>query len=161
MPRVRTRIEVDPPVALATYPVDGVWHWFQRLPIPGDSMTARPVSRRAGGNAITALFTTAASHLDTTKYILGSMNTVISIKVDKDVKEAAQEVARSAGLTLSSLVNAYLRQVVATRRIELYAPEPMTPRLEELIAEVESELNAGKASKPFENVDDFLADLKQ
>ena len=47
------------------------------------------------------------------------------------------------------------------RRIELYAPEPMTPRLEELIAEVESELNAGKASKPFENVDDFLADLKQ
>ena len=89
------------------------------------------------------------------------MNTVISIKVDKDVKEAAQEVAKSAGLTLSSLVNAYLRQVVATRRIELYAPETMTPRLEELIAEVESELNAGKASKPFENVDDFLADLKQ
>ena len=89
------------------------------------------------------------------------MDTVISIKVDKDVKEAAQEVARSAGLTLSSLVNAYLRQVVATRRIELYVPEPMTPRLEELIAEVESELNAGKASKPFENVDDFLADLKQ
>ncbi len=100
-------------------------------------------------------------HLDTTKYILSGMNTVISIKVDKDVKEAAQEVAKSAGLTLSSLVNAYLRQVVATRRIELYAPEPMTPHLEKLVAEVEFELNAGKASKPFENVDDFLADLKQ
>ena len=89
------------------------------------------------------------------------MNTVISVKVDKDVKDSAQEVAKSAGLTLSTLVNAYLRQVAATRRIELYAPEPMTPHLEALIAEVEAELKVGKASKPFDNVDDFLADLKR
>ncbi len=95
-----------------------------------------------------------------TEYILCSMQTVISVKVDKEVKEAAQEVAKSAGLTLSSLVNAYLRQVVATRRIELYAPELMTPALEELIAEVEAELRAGKTSRPFTDVDEFLADLK-
>ena len=94
-------------------------------------------------------------------YILCSMNTVISVKLDKDVKVSAQEVAKSAGLTLRTLVNAYLRQVAATRRIELYAPEPMTPKLEKLIAEVESELKSGKASKEFYNVDDFLADLKK
>jgi len=89
------------------------------------------------------------------------MNTVISVKLDKDVKTSAQEVAKSAGLTLSSLVNAYLRQVAATRRIELYAPEPMTPKLEKLIAEVEAELQSGKASEEFTNVEDFLADLKK
>jgi addiction module RelB/DinJ family antitoxin len=89
------------------------------------------------------------------------MSTVISVKLDKDVKAAAQEVAKSAGLTLSTLVNAYLRQVAATRRIELYAPEPMTPKLEKLIAEVEAELKGGKASKKFDTVDDFLADLKK
>ena len=72
----------------------------------------------------------------TTMYILCSMKTVISVKIDKDVKESAQEVAKSAGLTLSTLVNSYLRQVSATRRIELYAPEQMTPQLEKLIAEV-------------------------
>lgn len=88
-------------------------------------------------------------------------NTVISVKIDQDVKDSAQEVAKSAGLTLSSLVNAYLRQVSATRRIELYAPEPMTPNLEKLIAEVEAELKDDKASKEFANVDDFLADLKK
>jgi addiction module RelB/DinJ family antitoxin len=87
-------------------------------------------------------------------------NTVISVKVDKDVKASAQEVANSAGLTLSSLVNTYLRQVVATRRIELYAPEPMTPKLEKLIEEVESELKSGKTSKKFDSVEEFLADLK-
>ena len=89
------------------------------------------------------------------------MNTVISVKIDKKVKESAQEVAKSAGLTLSTLVNSYLRQVAATRRIELYAPEPMTPQLESLIAEVEAELASDKASKPFDSADDFLADLKK
>ena len=89
------------------------------------------------------------------------MNTVISVKLDKDIKESAQEVAKSAGLTISALINSYLRQVVATRRIELYAPEPMTPNLEKLIAEVEIELQSGKVSKKFDNVDDFLTDLEK
>jgi addiction module RelB/DinJ family antitoxin len=89
------------------------------------------------------------------------MKTVISVKVDIDVKASAQEVANSAGLTLGTLVNAYLRQVAATRRIELYAPEPMTPNLEKLIEEVEAELKSGQASKEFDTVDDFLADLKK
>jgi addiction module RelB/DinJ family antitoxin len=89
------------------------------------------------------------------------MNTVISVKVDKEVKSSAQEVAKSAGLTLSTMVNAYLRQVAATRRIEIYSPEPMTPKLEKLIAEVEAELSAGKASKPFDNAEEFLEDLKK
>ncbi len=89
------------------------------------------------------------------------MNTVISVKIDKEVKASAQEVANSAGLTLSTLVNAYLRQVAATRRIELYAPEQMTPKLEKLIEEVEAELKNGKASKEFDSVEEFLADLKK
>ena len=89
------------------------------------------------------------------------MNTVISVKLDKDIKESAQEVAKSAGLTISALINSYLRQVVATRRIELYAPEPMTPNLEKLIAEVEVELQGGKVSQKFDNIDDFLANLKK
>ena len=89
------------------------------------------------------------------------MNTVISVKIDKDVKESAQEVANSAGLTISTLVNAYLRQVAATRRIELYAPEQMTPKLEKLIGEVEAELQSGKVSKEFDSVEEFLIDLKK
>ena len=94
-------------------------------------------------------------------YILSSVNTVISVKLDKELKESAQEVAKSAGLTLSTLIGTYLRQVVATRRIELYAPEAMTPNLEGLIAEVEKELKDGHISKKFDNASDFLADLKK
>jgi len=37
----------------------------------------------------------------------------------------------------------------------------MTPKLEKLIEEVEAELKSGKASKEFESVEEFLADLKK
>ncbi len=90
-------------------------------------------------------------------YILCSMNTVISVRIDNDLKNSAQEVAESAGLKLSTLINAYLRQVVATRRIELFAPEKMTPKLEAFIAQVET----GKVSKKFTSADGFLNDLNR
>lgn len=89
------------------------------------------------------------------------MNTVMSIKIDKETKEAAQQVAQSAGISLSTLVKVYLRQVVATRRIELYAPEPMTPKLESLIADIEKEITAGKVSKTFSSPESMLAQLKK
>lgn len=89
------------------------------------------------------------------------MKTVISIKVDEEVKGAAQEVAKSAGLTLSALVNAFLVQLVATRRIEFFAPEQMSPGLESLIAEVEEERHSGTASRVFDDVEEFLEDLKR
>lgn len=89
------------------------------------------------------------------------MNTVISVRTDKQIKDEAAKVAESAGISLSALINSYLRQIVATRRIELYAPEPMTPKLEGLIAQVEAELVDGKVSKKFSNAEDFLAELKK
>ena len=89
------------------------------------------------------------------------MKTTISVSVDKSTKDDARVLAQSLGLTLSSLINAYLKQVVTTRRIELYAPEPMTPKLEKLIAKAEAEVVAGKVSGPFDNIEDFLADLKK
>lgn len=99
--------------------------------------------------------------MNITMYILSNMKIAISIKVDEDVKRQAQKVASDAGLTLSALVSSYLTNIAATRRIELFAPEPMTPRLEKLIAEVEKERQDGKISKPFDSIDDFIADLNK
>lgn len=73
---------------------------------------------------------------------------------------AAQEVAESLGLKLGTLINAYLRQVAATRRIQFYAPESMSPKLEKFIAEVEAEIHAGKVSREFHSADDFFSDLE-
>ncbi len=44
-------------------------------------------------------------------YILCSMQTVISVRIDKRLKESVSAIAESAGLSLGTLINAYLRQV--------------------------------------------------
>jgi len=90
------------------------------------------------------------------------MNKVISVKVDAETKAAAQEIAKSVGLNLSALVNSYLKQVVATRRIELYAPETMTPKLESLIAIIEADIEKGKNLSPvFTSADTAMKWLKK
>lgn len=87
---------------------------------------------------------------------------VTRIKLDENIKRQAQEFAKSAGLTLSALINSYLTQVVATRHIEPYTPEPMTPQLEALLAEIEPSLaTSTDLSKPFNSTEEFLADLKK
>lgn len=88
------------------------------------------------------------------------MSTTISIRIDEDVKKSAQSVASSLGLSLSALVNIYLRQIAISRRIELYAPEPANPKLEKVIASVEAEIAAGEVSEGTESVEEFLAELK-
>lgn len=88
------------------------------------------------------------------------MKTVISIKIDEDVKVAAQAIAKSTGLTLSGLVNAYLRQVCVTRRIELFAPEEMTGQLESQVVTFEKELQEGEISKTYTTVESVISALE-
>jgi addiction module RelB/DinJ family antitoxin len=84
--------------------------------------------------------------------------TVISVKTDKVTKEAAQEVAKSMGLNLSTLLNAYLKQFIYTRRVELFAPEQMTPKLEKAIL---ASIKSGVSSQSFTTADDFIEDLNK
>ncbi len=87
------------------------------------------------------------------------MTTVISVKLDKQVKDSAQEVAKSMGLTLSALINSYLRQVSVTRRVQLYAPEVATPKMEKLLAEIEADIKRGDTVGPFNSAQEFLDKL--
>lgn len=85
--------------------------------------------------------------------------TVISVKTDMETKEAAQEIAKSLGLNLSTLVNSYLKQVIYTRRVELFAPEQMTPKLEKTLRRVKKEVDKDKDRKFFTSVDDLMEHL--
>ncbi|MYB39889.1 hypothetical protein F4X86_01160 [Candidatus Saccharibacteria bacterium] len=88
------------------------------------------------------------------------MNKVITIKTDAATKKAAQELAQELGLTLNSLINSYLKQVIVTRHVELYAPEPVTPKLEKLLEEAEESIKKGEVGPEFDDVDDFINDLR-
>ncbi len=43
--------------------------------------------------------------------------TAIYIKTDPEIKEKAQLVARNLGLSLSSILNAYLKQLIKTKTV--------------------------------------------
>lgn len=73
------------------------------------------------------------------------MNTaVINIKTDKKVKTRAQKVAAELGFSLSSLINAYLRQLVKTKSVNfsLLNEEP-SELLIKAIKESERERESG------------------
>lgn len=72
------------------------------------------------------------------------MKTLMSIKTDKDVKTEAQAVAREIGIPLSTIINAYLRELIVTRQVRFFAPPKMTKDLERIITKAERDFAAKK-----------------
>jgi len=89
--------------------------------------------------------------------------TVINIKTDKEVKGAAQKVAEELGLSLSTVINAYLRQFIRNKEIHLSTAPQMSLELEKFLGKVEKDIATGKNfSGPFssgEELDEYLASL--
>ncbi len=83
------------------------------------------------------------------------MNTaVINVKTEPKVKYEAQIVAKKFGVSLSSLVNAYLKQLVRTKKIEFTLEEEPTTHLLNILNLAQKDIKAGKVSPKFKNADD-------
>ncbi len=73
--------------------------------------------------------------------------TLLTIKTEKTLKQAAQEVAGELGFSLGTLVNALLKQFVRNREVNISAEYRPTPELIASIREVEEELAKGLLPK--------------
>lgn len=75
-----------------------------------------------------------------------SMNTVaIYIKTQPEIKAKAQKIAENLGLSLSSLMSAWLRQFVKTKRVSFKAREEIPSKyLIESLKKSEEDLKAGR-----------------
>ena len=93
-----------------------------------------------------------------------TMQTVIHIKADKEVKENAAKAARDLGLSLSDVINASLRNFIRTRKIVFSDTPQMTPELEKLLDKVEEDIKHNRnLIGPFktpEEMDKLLDSLK-
>jgi len=87
------------------------------------------------------------------------MKTQVNLKIDNDVKKQAQKRAREIGLSLSSIVNATLKQFARTGELELSTTPKITPYLTSLVLEARKEYVEGKTSGPFDNADDLIKHL--
>lgn len=76
------------------------------------------------------------------------MKTVINIKTDKETKKKAQELAEELGVTLTTIVNVYLKQFIRTKEFTFSLAYIMTPELEDILEEVEKDLAVGKNLSP-------------
>ena len=86
--------------------------------------------------------------------------TILSIKLDKKIKEDAQRISKELGLPLGTAINAFLKQFIRDREIVLSSNEFMpSAYLREIIAEAEKDFLRGDATGPL-NQKDFISHLK-
>jgi len=84
-------------------------------------------------------------------------NATIFIKTEPKVKEEAQKTAEELGFSLSSILNAFLRQFVKTKTIHFSLQEE-TPNayLQGIIKQADKDLKTGNTSPKFKNAEGFI-----
>ncbi|MCK5285900.1 MAG: type II toxin-antitoxin system RelB/DinJ family antitoxin [Candidatus Pacebacteria bacterium] len=88
------------------------------------------------------------------------MKTQVNLKIDPEVKLMAQKRARDIGLSLSSVVNASLKQFANTGELQLSSNYKMTPQLEKTLAKARTEYEKGKSFGPFNTVKEMFKSLE-
>jgi len=87
------------------------------------------------------------------------MKTQVNLKIDNLVKKQAQKRAKDLGLSLSSIVNATLKQFVRTGEFSVSVNPKPTLYLERLVLEARKEHRKGNTSGPFDNAEDLIEHL--
>lgn len=91
------------------------------------------------------------------------MNTaVINIKTNPETKLKAQEVAKDLGLSLSALINGFLKQLVKTKKVTFNAEESEEPSeyLIKILKQAEENYKKGNVSPVFDNAKDAIKYLE-
>ena len=72
------------------------------------------------------------------------MRTVINIKTEKSVKVRAQKIAKEMGLSLSAVINAYLKQFVRNKEVHFSIAPKMSTELENMLGKIEFDIVRGR-----------------
>lgn len=91
------------------------------------------------------------------------MNTaVINVKMDPNTKKSLQRFAADVGLPVSALVNAQIKQMLRTGKVELTETLVPSPYLQGIIANAEADYAAGKNIRgPFKTAQAMIDDLEK
>src|SRR3989344_1672819 len=88
-----------------------------------------------------------------------SNKTVISVKVDKDVRDRARKVSQRIGVPLSMVVNQELRRFADERRVEFREPLIPNAKTRKILDEALKYIREGREDKfspAFTNTDDMF-----
>lgn len=95
-----------------------------------------------------------------TKY---NMNTaVINIKTQPETKAKAQEIAKQIGVSLSSLLNAYLKQFIKTKRVTFSKDEEIpNAHTLKVLKKAEENYKKGNTSPAFKTGEEAVRWLEE
>ncbi len=82
--------------------------------------------------------------------------TLLTVKIDKDLKRRAEKTAASFGLPLGTMVNVLIRRTVEEGRLELEVPSARALRR---INQIRKQIDKGKLPKGYE-VNELIAKLR-
>ncbi len=80
---------------------------------------------------------------------MNTIGTGIYIRMNPDMKEEAQEVADKLGFSLSTLIKAYVKQLIKTKHIEFSLEEKPSQYLIDSIKRAERDIKEGNISPAF------------
>ena len=82
--------------------------------------------------------------------------TVITTKVDPQIKKEAMKTAGALGLSLSAVVKSLLKQFIRTKRLEVGLDEKPSKYLLRSIKKSQEQLRKGEASPIFDTAKDAI-----
>ncbi len=86
--------------------------------------------------------------------------TLITVKTDKTLKMAAQEVAETIGIPLGTLINSFLKQFVRTKEVNFSVALKPTAFLKAEIEEADREYTEGKLPPPARSIEELVKELR-
>ena len=88
------------------------------------------------------------------------MKTLLNIRTDKQVKHRVQKIAKELGIPLSTIINAYLKQLLREKRVGFTLPLVPNKKTARLIRKAQEDYKKGKNTSPvFDNMEDAIAYL--
>ncbi|KKS13359.1 hypothetical protein A2617_00140 [Candidatus Daviesbacteria bacterium RIFOXYD1_FULL_41_10] len=78
---------------------------------------------------------------------------VVNVKVDTKVKKEAHKIAQELGLSLSGLINGYLRQLIRTREVTFSLSEEPSEYMIQALKESKEDIKAGRVISFAEGID--------
>lgn len=93
-------------------------------------------------------------------YNIRMSQTPITIKIDTSVKLEAQKLAKGLGLSLSSIIENKLKEVIRERKVVFSEELVLNKKSEKKLRQIELDIKAGRnISRPFSSIDEIKAYL--
>ncbi len=89
------------------------------------------------------------------------MDTTITIKTNSSLRQEAKRIAEELGITLTAVVNAFLRQFVRERKFSVSASAMPTKRKIAILEKISREMDEGRGiTGTFSDLDSLFNHLK-